>query len=86
MKTNMTEGQKKFYMNKAMATYGREIENTSQRIDGLKVIAADAIGKKDISTLEKVNKIIKSLVAEQKTMYEELEVIRSEYIREYGAI
>ena len=84
MKTNMTDGQKKFYMDQAMATYAREIENTSGRVDGLKIVAKEAYENGDLELFYGTKKKIALLVDEARTMYEELERIRSEYMRLEG--
>ena len=84
MKKNMTEGQKKFYMDQAMATYAREIENASGRVDGLKIVAKEAYENGDHDTFYKTSSKIKELVDDIRTMYNELERIRSEYVRLNG--
>ena len=84
MKTNMTKGQKKFYYDKAIRTYEREINNTSGRIEGLKVIAKEAIDNKDLELLAKTKKKIDVLIGDGIIMCEELERIKSEYVKLFG--
>lgn len=84
MKTKMTDGQIKFYMNKAMETYKRGIMNASGRIEGLKVIAKEAIDNNDLEALNKVQKKINVLVEDLDIMNGELERIKSEFEKLYG--
>ena len=84
MKTEMTKGQMKFYYDKAMRTYERAINNTSGRIEGLKVIAREAADNQDLETFAKTKNKIDVLIGDGIIMCEELERIKSEYTKLFG--